>query len=82
MADLTASGIYGFGQNPEASVNGQPPLSSYTGNQGMMLQGGLGTHFNHPLFWLLVIGLILLGIFSFAFKFGIKRVGSVGVKVR
>ncbi len=79
--ELTAGNVYGFGQNPQASVVGAAPLSSYTGAVNTQV-GSLSGHLQHPLFWLLILALILLGIFSFRIGFNVRRVGGANVNLR
>jgi hypothetical protein len=80
MDDMTASGAYGFQSFSHAFPGGmatQPMTDVGAGNipDGVMPKLGFG-HQN-PLFWVLVIFLIITGYLTFGFDIGIKKLGQL-----
>lgn len=78
--ELDASTAYGFGSTPVSGLGSAPALPSL--NTTSIPGSGIGAHVNHPLFWLLVLGLILLGIVGFSVSGKIKGVGKAGITLR
>jgi hypothetical protein len=78
--ELDASTAYGFGTTPVSGLRSATALPSL--NTSEIPGTGFGAHLNHPLFWLLVLGLIVLGIIGFSVSGKVRGVGHAGVTLR
>ena len=78
--ELDASTAYGFGTTPVSGLRSATALPSL--NTVSIPGTGIGAHFNHPLFWLLVLGLIILGIVGFSVSGKVKGVGRAGITLK
>ena len=78
--ELDASTAYGFGTTPVSGLRSATALPSL--NTTSIPGAGIGAHFNHPLFWLLVLGLVLLGIVGFSVSGRVKGVGKAGFSLK
>lgn len=73
--DLNAANVYGFGQNPQADPLG---VNTLPVNTSSIPGKGFAAHWNSPLFWLLILALVLTGIIGFSASAGgkVKGIGS------
>lgn len=92
---MTAQEIYGFGVVQPTGYDGpvtenmgnHNPTYQVTDNQptGMAIAGvasghhALGHH--NPLFWVLILALVVTGYIGLGFDFSVKRVGKLATKV-
>lgn len=82
MDPMSASAVYGFQSaipiSPGTQDNAVGSTPSY--NDIVQLPQGV-PHFDHPLFWLLILALIFTGYVFGVFEVGVKHIGDVKVNV-
>jgi hypothetical protein len=82
MDDQTAFGAYGFNSHTSAYPGGGATLPMTDVGAGNIPSGvlpKLGFGPSNPLFWVLILFLIITGYLTFGFDLGFKKIGSLKV---
>lgn len=81
--DQTAENAYGFQSYSPAYPGGLvvAPQTDQSDGQPSIALPKLSFGHTNPLFWLLIVLLIVIGYISGGFNVGVKKIGRLGIKV-
>lgn len=85
IASQTAVDVYGFRAYTPAYPGGLAVSSGFGDNQNeagvQQVTAKLGLGHQNPLFWLLILLLIVTGYLTLGFDFGVKKIGKIGASL-